>query len=67
MKTIGTVVVLCGALGAVGYFLGWFSPDVDLNVNPEVTNQVKTLTHDTLESAQDQTNKAFNSLKDKTK
>jgi len=67
MKTIGTVAILCGALGFVGFFLGWFSPNIYLNVNPEVTSKVETFTHDTIESAQDETNKAFESLKHKAK
>ena len=67
MRTVGVVAVMVVALGAVGYVAGWFSPTVEVNVNPEVTEKVETFTHDTLESAQDHTNRAFETLKNKTK
>ena len=65
MKTIGAIAVIAAVVGIFGYSAGWFNPDVELNVNPEVSAKVETFTQDTISTAQNHTNKAFDSLKDK--
>lgn len=65
MKAIGITVVVAAVVGVFGYMQGWFDPQVELNVNPDAKQQVETFTQDTIDSAQEHTNKAFDSLKKK--
>lgn len=67
MRAIGIAVVVAAVVGVFGYTQGWFDPQVDMNVNPDVEQKVETFTQDTIDTAQDHTNKAFDSLKSKLK
>lgn len=65
MRALGIVVAMTAVIAVGGYIAGWFNPSVEVNVNPEVSKKVETFTHDTLESAQGHTNRAFETLKGK--
>jgi len=65
MKAIGFITVIAVGLGVFGWSSGWFNPTVEANVSPKVTEKVETLTQDAIDSAQESTNKAFDSLKKK--
>jgi hypothetical protein len=65
MRTIGIVAVVAAMVGVFGYVNEWFNPRVELNVDPSVNQKVETLTSDTIDTAQEQTNKAFNAIKSK--
>jgi len=65
MRAIGIAAVVAAVVGGFGYMQGWFDPKVELNVSPDAKQQVETFTQDTIDSAQEHTNKAFDSLKKK--
>lgn len=67
MRMIGIAVVIVAVIGAFGYMKGWFNPQVDMNVSPKVEQEVETFTQETIDTAQEHTNKAFDSLKKQLK
>lgn len=65
MKTVGMLTILAVVVGLAGFMSGWFNPEIELNVDPEVTSQVKSFTKDTIQSAQEHGNTALEDIKNR--
>lgn len=65
MKLLTAVILVAGlALGAA-YAGGVFDAELSVTLNPEVKDDIAELTYDTLNKAQESTDRAFKALKDK--
>lgn len=65
MKLFATVVLVTGFVLGVAYIGGAFNAEVNVTINQEMKDDVAELTYDTIEKAQEKTDKVFETLKRK--
>jgi hypothetical protein len=67
VKLFLAAIFVTGIVLGAAYLGGVFSAKVDVTVNQKIKNDVAELTYDTIEKAQESTDRAFKALKDKLK
>jgi len=65
MKFIGATVMIAGLIFGAAYIGGVFDADVNIQVNPEVKNELVNFTSDTIEKTKQNTDDVLNKLQQK--